>query len=141
MLLPRFQAMKNMCKAAGPSTFFNFTGDDSGLQPQNMQFPSGAFTFCTWIRLEKLTGEGQNARLLSFFDRSGSGIVADFSGAFLNWKIFKSKAKASVVRINYPFEPLRWYFIAVSQSKKFIFGSENLQFYLDGDLKFTEPLK
>ncbi len=82
------QALSSMAYHEGPTAFFDFSDPAAGLmRTSNLRFPTGrGYSFATWLRLEDLKHDPQEAgravfALLSRSVESTKGIVVAMKGA------------------------------------------------------------
>lgn len=126
------EVIRKMTRSKCPSAFFNFDGRESGLVVDRLQFPSSAYSFCTWLRIERIWNN-RSSRFFSMFDSNGNGLELLFKGNRIVFQVSHSK-RSYQFSPDYFFHTNRWYFICYTHTRKVLFTSE-VKFYVDGDHK------
>jgi hypothetical protein len=119
--------------AIGPTSFFDLSGDFSGLVIPSMDyFPNQGYTFCAWIKFECLPK--QKAPLLQLCGKTGVGIVMSFLGASLIVAVIDKKGNIAQIEVSELVKEGKWHLFSVSHSHRQIRGSK-LEVFLDGEIK------
>lgn len=127
-----------MARSEAPSSFFNFDGRECGMVADNIVFPTGGYSFCAWIRIERITQQN-NYRFFSLLDKKASGLELVFKGNHAVIQVISGR-KVIKVSMNHFFHTNRWYFISLVHLKRmFLLGSE-ISLYVDGELKQSHEL-
>ncbi|GLD96313.1 hypothetical protein PINS_up004996 [Pythium insidiosum] len=122
----------------GPSSFFDMSGDYSGLiLPVMESFPSTGYTFCAWLKFELLPETA--APLFMFCGKTDVGIMCSFVRSALAITCFDKKRNDSHVEIPDLITPGRWHFLSIVHTHRQIRGSK-LDVYLNAELRHSTKL-
>eukprot|EP01119_Soliformovum_irregulare_P006368 TRINITY_DN1829_c0_g1_i4.p1 TRINITY_DN1829_c0_g1~~TRINITY_DN1829_c0_g1_i4.p1 ORF type:complete len:2863 (-),score=933.99 TRINITY_DN1829_c0_g1_i4:39-8627(-) len=132
-------AFQNMATAQrlGPESYFDFDGRATGIiLPPISKFPTKAFTFSTWLRIESFQDPAgkpkYQPRIYSFLNKDGYGVEALFYGNQLAVEsIFPNGKRYSVTFNEFLFEDQRWYHVAMSHSKHML-SQHEVRLFVDG---------
>ena len=140
---PLLRILQTMAHAAGPSSFFDFNGSNSGLvQARPIPFAGAkGYTFCAWLRHERhsaampemvleLTAGGGG-------DRSCLSVVID-EDYHLKAALFG--ARVHTVRFNFRFPVSKWYHLGLVHSAGGAFTAPQLQLHVNGRCVETQKL-
>lgn len=133
------EVIRKMSRYDSPSSFFSFDGIDCGIVSDNILFPSNGYTFSCWLRIERTT-KSQCYRFFSFFDKKMNGLELLFKGNHMCVQVVSGGKKQQNVTFDYFFHTNRWYFISLTQNKRFMLRSDIILF-VDGEQKQTFELK
>lgn len=141
--------ISSMLNEKGPTAFFNFDRDDSGILISTpVQWPLyKGFSFSCWLRVESFPTSGTMG-LFSFLSESKKGCLAVLAKDRLIFESIYQKRQC----VSFPLNLVgkKWHFLCITHSIGRAFsGGSQLRCYLDGVLissekcsyaKVTEPL-
>lgn len=135
-----------------PNDYFELDGYNSGLLLPPLKLPGGGYSIGTWVFVSSFTSnyhrETYQPYLFSFLTEDGTGgVEAHFNRGKLVLRTnpqHSNTSKREMRIVNYDFEENRWYFIALTHTKKLILSDE-CHVYVNGEsvqhfnLKYPKP--
>jgi WD40 repeat protein len=135
-----------------PNDYFELDGYNSGLLLPALKLPGGGYSIATWVCVSSFSSnyqrEAYQPYLFSFLTEDGtSGIEAHFNRGKLILRTnpqHSNTSKRELRIVNYEFSENRWYFIALTHTKKLILSDE-CNVYVNGEsiqhfnLKYPKP--
>ncbi|KAJ6939644.1 BEACH domain-containing protein lvsC isoform X3 [Populus alba x Populus x berolinensis] len=128
----------SMLNEKGPTTFFDFNGNDSGIIVKTpVQWPlSKGFSFSCWLRVESFPRNGTMG-LFSFLSENGKGCLAAVGNERLVYESINLKRQRIQFHINLASK--KWHFLCITHSIGRAFsGGSLLRCYVNGDLVASE---
>lgn len=128
----------SMLNEKGPTTFFDFNGNDSGIIVKTpVQWPlSKGFSFSCWLRVESFPRNGTMG-LFSFLSENGKGCLAAVGNERLVYESINLKRQRIQFHINLASK--KWHFLCITHSIGRTFsGGSMLRCYVNGDLVASE---
>lgn len=123
-----------------PNDYFEMDGYNSGLLLPALKLPSGGYSIATWVCVSSFTSnyhrESYQPYLFSFLTEDAtSGIEAHFNRGKLVLRTnpqHGNTSKREMRIVNYDFMENKWYFIALTHTKKLILSDE-CHVYVNGE--------
>ncbi|KAK1275119.1 hypothetical protein QJS04_geneDACA005727 [Acorus gramineus] len=134
-------SIHSMLKDKGPTSFFDFSGVESGIVINTpVQWPySKGFSFSCWIRVEKFP-EVEMMDLFHFLTDNGRGCSAMLGKERLTFESVNQKRQ--MVSMYLDLVPKKWHFLCITHSIGRAFsGGSMLRCYVDGNLVSTEKCR
>lgn len=128
----------SMLNEKGPTAFFDFNGNDSGIIVKTpVQWPlSKGFSFSCWLRVESFPRNGTMG-LFSFLSENGKGCLAAVGNERLIYESINLKRQRIQFHINLASK--KWHFLCITHSIGRAFsGGSLLRCYVNGDLVASE---
>eukprot|EP00258_Populus_trichocarpa_P035046 XP_024451065.1 BEACH domain-containing protein B isoform X2 [Populus trichocarpa] len=128
----------SMLNEKGPTAFFDFNGNDSGIIVKTpVQWPlSKGFSFSCWLRVESFPRNGTMG-LFSFLSENGKGCLAAVGNERLIYESINLKQQRIQFHINLASK--KWHFLCITHSIGRAFsGGSLLRCYVNGDLVASE---
>ncbi|KAH7524781.1 hypothetical protein FEM48_Zijuj06G0155600 [Ziziphus jujuba var. spinosa] len=128
----------SMLNEKGPTAFFDFSGNDSGIIIKTpVQWPlSKGFTFSCWLRVEIFPRTGTMG-LFSFLTENGRGCLAVLATDKLIYESVNLRRQCVQLPINIIRK--KWHFLCITHSIGRAFsGGSLLRCFLDGNLVSSE---
>ncbi|KAJ4967218.1 hypothetical protein NE237_019067 [Protea cynaroides] len=134
-------SIQSMLNEKGPTAFFNFSGDESGIviRPP-VQWPHNkGFSFSCWVRVENFPRTG-TVGLFSFLTENGRGCFAVIGRDKLVYESINLKRQC--VSLHLSLVQKKWHFLCITHIVGRAFsGGSMLRCYLDGDLVSFEKCR
>lgn len=135
-----------------PNDYFELDGYNSGLLLPPLKLPGGGYSIATWVFVSSFSSnyhrDTYQPYLFSFLTEDGtSGIEAHFNRGKLVLRTnpqHSNTSKREMRIVNCDFEENRWYFVALTHTKKLILSDE-CHVYVNGEsvqhfnLKYPKP--
>ncbi|KAJ6709641.1 hypothetical protein OIU74_010693, partial [Salix koriyanagi] len=128
----------SMLNEKGPTAFFVFNGNDSGIKVKTpVQWPlSKGFSFSCWLRVESFPRNGTMG-LFSFLSENGKGCLAAVGNERLVYESINLKRQRIQLHVNLASK--KWHFLCITHSIGRTFsGGSLLRCYVNGDLVASE---
>ncbi|XP_050124229.1 BEACH domain-containing protein B-like isoform X1 [Malus sylvestris] len=128
----------SMLNEKGPTAFFDFTGNDSGIIIKTpVQWPlNKGFSFSCWLRVENFPRSGKMG-LFNFLAENGRGCMAALAKDKLVYESINLKRQSVQLQVNIVRK--KWHFLCITHSIGRAFsGGSLLRCYVDGDLVSSE---
>eukprot|EP01105_Mastigella_eilhardi_P005674 TRINITY_DN1731_c0_g1_i3.p1 TRINITY_DN1731_c0_g1~~TRINITY_DN1731_c0_g1_i3.p1 ORF type:complete len:2359 (-),score=485.36 TRINITY_DN1731_c0_g1_i3:92-7168(-) len=131
--------MRSVSTYAGPTTYWQFSGRDSGLKLPTFRLPtSDGYTFMMWVRFESLSDSA--VYIASFLNGDLNGLELYLQQRFLAVRSTVKKAKCEVQVLRaVALVAKRWYFVALTHMYH-LWQKSELSLYLDGAFIEKVPL-
>ncbi|XP_047071626.1 BEACH domain-containing protein B-like [Lolium rigidum] len=134
-------SLNHMLKEKGPEAFFEFSGQDSGIEIKSpFQWPyNRGLSFSCWLRVENFPENGMMG-LFSFCTEDGRGCSAMLSKSALVYESINKKQQCVLLQLKLP--PKEWKFLSVTHTLGRAFsGGSQLRCYIDGELVSSEKCR
>ncbi|XP_062179129.1 BEACH domain-containing protein B-like [Phragmites australis] len=131
-------SLSHMLKEKGPEAFFEFSGNDSGIDIKSpFLWPyNRGLSFSCWLRVENFQDNGMMG-LFSFFTEDGKGCSAVLNKSALVYESINQKHQCVLLPLKIP--PKEWRFLSVTHTIGRAFsGGSQLRCYIDGELVSSE---
>ncbi|BFG19464.1 hypothetical protein CerSpe_057380 [Prunus speciosa] len=128
----------SMLNEKGPTAFFDFSGNDSGIIIKTpVQWPlNKGFSFSCWLRVENFPRSGKMG-LFNFLAENGRGCMAALAKDKLLYESMNLKRQSVQLQVNIVRK--KWHFLCITHSIGRAFsGGSLLRCYVDGDLVSSE---
>nr|XP_028963058.1 BEACH domain-containing protein B isoform X2 [Malus domestica] len=128
----------SMLNVKGPTAFFDFTGNDSGIIIKTpVQWPlNKGFSFSCWLRVENFPRNGKMG-LFNFLAENGRGCMAALAKDKFLYESMNLKRQSVQLQVNIVRK--KWHFLCITHSIGRAFsGGSLLRCYVDGDLVSSE---
>ncbi|KAM6596704.1 hypothetical protein CsatA_007228 [Cannabis sativa] len=130
--------VSSMLHEKGPTAFFDFNGNDSGIAIKTpVQWPlSKGFSFSCWLRVENFPRNGAMG-IFSFLTDNGRGCLAVLAKDKLTYESINLKRQC--VHLPITLVRKKWHFLCLTHSIGRAFsGGSLLRCYVDGELVSSE---
>ena len=135
-----------------PNDYFELDGYNSGILLPPLKLPGGGYSVATWVFVSSFSSnyhrDSYQPYLFSFLTEDGtSGVEAHWNRGKLVLRTnpqHSNTSKREMRIVNHDFEENRWYFVAITHTKKLILSDE-CHVYVNGEsvqhfnLKYPKP--